>query len=434
MRLRWVLRGCALAAFALAFGRTATAAPQQPAPPPPPQPAPAPAPPRVVAGQDGIAIESGDGEFRLQIGVLAHVDGRFTPGDENDQVIDTFAVRRLRPYFRGRLGRRFEFYVNPDFSGSTLVVQDAYVDTIFSPGFRIRAGKGKSPFGFERLHSASNMLFFERGAPTALAPNRDIGFQALGELYGGRVIYLAGVMNGVADGASSDTEVNDGKDVVGRIVVRPFSKGVAATGVTRGLAFGLSGSRGAAAGTSALPTFRTQTTQTPFFSYVTGATPAVADGIRTRYSPSVWYLSGPFGGWTEYVHTEVPVRRGDLVHDANHDAWQVAGSWVLTGEAASDAAAGVRPRNNFNFGNGHWGAFQVAARYHVLKADAETVTLGLATPGSSRKVNAWTLGLRWYVTGNLWYTFNFERAVFDDDAEGPRRAENGLTFRTQIYF
>ena len=189
MRSRWVRRGFALAAFA--FARTAAAAPQQPATPPPAQPAPAPAPPRVVAGQDGIAIESGDGEFRLQIGVLAHVDGRFTPGDENQQVIDTFAVRRLRPYFRGRLGRRFEFYVNPDFAGSTLVVQDAYIDTIFSPAFRLRAGKGKTPFGFERLHSASNMLFFERGSPTALAPNRDIGFQALGELYGGRVVYLA---------------------------------------------------------------------------------------------------------------------------------------------------------------------------------------------------------------------------------------------------
>jgi phosphate-selective porin len=70
----------------------------------------------------------------------------------------------------------------------------------------------------------------------------------------------------------------------------------------------------------------------------------------------------------------------------------------------------------------------------VLQADAETVTLGLATPGSSRKANAWTLGLRWYVTGNLWYTFNFERVVFDDDADGPRQAENGLAFRTQLYF
>jgi phosphate-selective porin OprO and OprP len=430
MRGRWILRSFALAAFT--FARPGVAAPQQSPTPPPAQPAPA-APPRVVAGQDGIAIESGNGDFRLQLGVLAHVDGRFALADDNEQYVNAFTVRRLRPYLRGRLGRHFEFYINPDFSGGTLVVQDAYVDTILLPAFRIRAGKGKTPFGFERLHSASNMLFLERGTPTALVPNRDIGFQVLGDLYGGTVSYLAGVMNGIADGASSDTETNDGKDVAGRAVVRPFNKRPP-TSPWRGLGLGIAGSRGDATGAAALPALRTQTLQQPFWSYVAGPTPTVADGVRTRYSPCAWYISGPFAGWTEYVHTEVPVRRVDAIEEISHDAWQVAGSWVLTGEAATDAGAGVRPRNNFDFGRGHWGAFQVAARFHALKIDEDAVTLGFATPGSSRKTDAWTLGLRWYVTGNLWYTVNFERTVFDDDANGPRRAENGLAFRTQFYF
>src|SRR5687768_8709594 len=112
-------------------------APQQPAPPL--QQA-APAPPRLVAGQDGFAIESGNGDYRLQIGVLLHADGRFALDDENGHVIDTFAARRVRPYLRGRVARRFEFYLNPDFAGSTLVIQDAYLDTIFTPAFRVRAG------------------------------------------------------------------------------------------------------------------------------------------------------------------------------------------------------------------------------------------------------------------------------------------------------
>jgi phosphate-selective porin OprO/OprP len=160
----------------------------------------------------------------------------------------------------------------------------------------------------------------------------------------------------------------------------------------------------------------------------------VADGTRTRYSPSVWWLSGPFAGWTEYVHTEAPIRRADVIEDIAHDAWQVAGSWVLTGEAATDSGTGLRPRHNFDFGHGHWGAFQVAARFHALTVDERAVTLGLGAPGASRKTEAWTLGLRWYVTGNLWYTVNFERTVFDDDPEGPRHAENGLAFRTQVAF
>src|SRR5688572_18863996 len=359
------------------------------------QPQPAPAPTRIVAGQDGFAIESGNGDFRLQIGLLVQADGRFVLHDDQEQVIDTFAFRRLRPYLRGRFSRRFEFYFNPDFAGGTLVVQDAYVDTVFAPAFRIRAGKGKTPFGLERLHSASNLLFFNRAMPTALAPNRDLGIQVLGDIGGGLVSYLAGVMNGVPDGGNSDLDTGDGKDVSGRLVVRPFTR--IGTSPLRGLGVALSGSTGRQAGANALPTFRTQSAEQPYFSY----DGAGADGVRRRYSPQAFYYFKSFGGFAEYVHTETPIRKGLVREDLAHDAWQVAVSYVLTGESATDAGVGVRPRANFDFGNGGLGAFQVAARYHTLEVDQQAIALGFAAPGSSRQADAWTLGLNWYLTGNF---------------------------------
>ena len=294
----------------------------------------------------------------------------------NEQVVDTFAFRRLRPYLRGRFSRRFEFYLNPDFAGGTLVVQDAYVDTIFSPAFRIRAGKGKTPFGLERLHSASNLLFFERALPTALVPNRDLGIQVLGDISGGVVSYLAGVMNGVPDGGSADLDTNDGKDVSGRLVVRPFNK--IATSPLRGLGLAISGSTGRQTGAGALPTFRTQSLQQPYFSY-SGAS---ADGVRTPVLAAGLLLlqgvrrlrrvrahedAGPEGTSFEKTSRTTPGRSPDRI--------------VLTGEAATDAGAGVRPRANFDFGNGHLGAFQIAARYHALKVDERAFTLGLAAAG-----------------------------------------------------
>jgi phosphate-selective porin OprO/OprP len=389
-------------------------------------------PPRV-GGADGFAIESIDGEYRLQIGLLVHTDGRFAADDENKHVVDTFAIRRLRPYLRGRLGRRFEFYLNPDFAGGALVVQDAYFDTIFSRAFRVRVGKGKTPFGFERLHSASNILFLERALPTAVAPNRDVGIQVLGDIGGGVVSYLGGVFNGIPDGGSTDVDTNDSKEIAGRVVLRPFTK-LAATHAARGLAIGVAGSHGRVAGAAAVPTFRTQTLHQTYFTYVGGATPAVANGLRTRVSPSVSYLYRAFGGWVEYVGSTTPLTRGGQSDDIDHQAWQVAGSWVLTGENATDAAAGVRPRANFDFGNGNWGAFQVAVRVHALEVDPAAMSLGLAASDSSRQANAWTLGLNWYLTANLRYTFNFERTVFDGDAAGLRRPENALAFRAQFNF
>jgi phosphate-selective porin OprO/OprP len=388
----------------------------------------APTLPPVVAGQDGFAVQSANGDFRLQMGLLVHADGRFGLDDSNDAVVDTFAFRRLRPYLRGRFSRRFEFYFNPDFAGGTLVIQDAYVDVVFAPAVRVRAGKGKTPFGLERLHSASNLLFFNRALPTALAPNRDLGIQVLGDISGGTISYLVGAMNGVTDGGSSDIDTNDSKDVSGRLVARPFNK--LATSPLKGLGLAISGSTGSATGAAALPSFRTQSLEQPYFSYAG----AEADGTRTRYSPQAFYYYKAFGGFGEYVHTQTPVRKGLVREEISHDAWQLAASYVLTGETATDAGIGVRPRANFDFGNGNFGAFQIAARYHTLKVDDRAFTLGLATPGSSEKADAWTVGLNWYLTGNFRYTFNYERTVFDGDPDGSRKAENGFVFRTQVNF
>jgi phosphate-selective porin OprO/OprP len=390
---------------------------------------PKPAPPAVTAGwRDGFVVQSEKGDFRLQIGALIHADGRFALGDDDEAFTDTFLIRRARPYLRGRIAQRFEFSLNPDFAGGTLVLQDAYLDTVFSPALRLRVGKSKTQFGLERLHSSSNFLFSERALPTALVPNRDVGIQVLGDLSGGLVSYAASIGNGVTDGGSADVDTNDSKDVAGRIVVRPFTREQESP--VRGLGFALSGSTGRQTTAGALPSFRTASLQAPFFSYAG----SVADGVRTRYSPQAFYYHKAFGGFAEYVHSELPIRKGTVRDDIGHDAWQVAASYVLTGEAATDASAGVKPRNNFDFGAGNWGAFQVAARYHVLDVDDRAFELGLPTPGSSGKAESCTAGLNWYLTPNFRYIFNLERTVFDDDVAGARKAETGFVFRTQIAF
>ena len=76
----------------------------------------------------------------------------------------------------------------------------------------------------------------------------------------------------------------------------------------------------------------------------------------------------------------------------------------------------------------------MAARYHVLQVDPRALALGFVTAGSSRKAEAWTVGLNWYLTNQLRHTVNFERTVFDDDPDGARPAENAFVFRTQVNF
>jgi phosphate-selective porin OprO/OprP len=387
-------------------------------------------PPIVSAGEDGFVIQSPSGDYRLQFGVLLQVDGRFDPGDDDRELVDTFALRRVRPQLRGRIAQRFEFFLNPDFAGGTLVLQDAYVDTRFSPAFIVRLGKGKTPFGLERLTSAGTLVFVERGLPTLLVPNRDVGVQVFGEIPGGIVSYAAAVLNGVADGGSGDVDTNDGKDLVGRIVIRPFGPASTIADKPRpasGLTIAVAGTTGNQTGT--LATIRTPSLLRTFLSYA-GAT---ADGRLNRYSPQASYYFKRLGAIAEYVHTNVPMRKATVRREISHEAWQIAGSFVLTrGDSVTEG--GVRPLHNFDFGNGHLGALQVAARYHALFADEQVVALGLATAGSSREAKAWTLGLNWYLNPNFRYLLNFERIDFDASDIAARQAENAIAFRAQVNF
>ena len=91
--------------------------------------------------------------------------------------------------------------------------------------------------------------------------------------------------------AARDVDTNDGKDVAGRLVVRPFNdaRRQSAEGAWAG---DLWIDRRARPGPPRCPRFRTPSLQQTFFSY-TGAT---ADGVRTRYSPQVFYYYKAFGG------------------------------------------------------------------------------------------------------------------------------------------
>ena len=194
-----------------------------------------------------------------------------------------------------------------------------------------------------------------------------------------------------------------------------------------GLTIAVAGTTGNQNGT--LATIRTPTLLQTFLSYA-GAT---ADGRLNRYSPQASYYFKRLGAIAEYVHTNVPMRNATERRRISHEAWQIAGSFVLTG-GDRVTEGGVRPLHNFDFGNGHLGALQVAARYHALFADEEVITLGLATEGSSREAKAWTLGFNWYLNPNFRYLVNFERIDFDAGDIAARQAENAIAFRAQVSF
>lgn len=419
--MRWTIVAAGLAALTAATATTARAqaTPAQATPAPPP-----PAAPFTAGWQDGFVLQSPNGDNRLVIGLTAQTDGRFAL-DDASPIIDTFIIRKARPTLSGRVAKYFEFKVMPDFGNGTASLLDAYFDVRFSSKFRVRNGKDKTPGGYELAIGDAYLLFPERTLASSLVPNRDVGFQVMGDL-SPRLSYAAGVFNGVPDGTSStaDADSNSGKDVAGRVVWQPFRSTKSPAGALNGLGFHVGGGVGRETGT--LPSFRTSSGLS-YFSYATGA---AASGQRRRISPAVFYYYKSFGGFTEYARSTQAISRSSSDLDMMNQGWGVTGSYVLTGEAASDR--GVRPQHGFDPSTGNWGALQVLARYSRLRVDSAAFAAGFASVTASQKASAFTIAANWYPASFLKYYATFERTSFDGGAARP--TENLILFRAQVAF
>jgi phosphate-selective porin OprO/OprP len=252
-----------------------------------------------------------------------------------------------------------------------------------------------------------------------------VGLQLSGDLGGGVFSYAAAVLNGVVDGGSADLSSGDARDGAVRGVLRPFRK---AGGPLRGLGLGMAATFGRQQGS--LPVYRTPG-QVVFFSYVQGAS---ADGHRTRLSPQANFYGGPVGVIVEYAQSTQSVRKDPVAVDVTNQAWQVAASWLITGDDATPSW--VKPRKPFDPAKGQWGALELAVRVHGLTVGDEAFAQGLADiKKSARKATAWGVDLNWYVTRNVKYVVNFEQTKFEGgSATGNRETETMIFFRAQLAF
>jgi phosphate-selective porin OprO/OprP len=376
-------------------------------------------------GAASLAIESPDGAYRLQIGGSLQADGRLWFTDPPGYT-ESFTIRKARPIFAVRLTRRIEAHFTPDFvNGGTLI--SAYIETRFSPAFRVRIGKDKTPVGYEFLQGDTSLLFPERALPSSLVPGRDVGIQAIGDLAAGRLSYAGGLFNGVPDGSSLPIEVdeNNRKDWAGRVVMTPFHRSDRPATALDGLGLHFGAATGVQHGS--LPSFHTSVGQT-YFSYID----AFADGRHTRIAPAVFYYYKTIGLFGEYVSSRQAVANAAGEREIDDRAWEVTASIVLTGEPAGDR--GVHPRARFDPEQHHWGAVQVASRIAALRVSPTAVAAGVAAPTASRGANQFTVDVIWYPNVVVRYYFTYERTRFTDPISAPRPIEHVLLLRAQVSF
>ncbi|HKU12895.1 MAG TPA: porin [Steroidobacteraceae bacterium] len=409
--------------------------------------------------QQGFRIQSADSANVVRLRGVLHFDGRYFPDDVTPATADTWFLRRVRPILEGTLNGIYDFRFTPDFGGGRTVIQDAYVAARFKPWATLTAGKFKVPVGLERLQSATDIRFVERGFPTSLVPNRDLGVSFGGDIAGGVVNYSVGYFNGVSDGGSSESNLptpdaeNDTKgDWAARVFFQPFL--TSDNFALRGLGFGVAGTFVDSTGSTTnalLPSYRTPGQQS-FFSYrattaASGTAPAVngtfADGDRVRWTPQAYYSLGSFGLLGEYVNVSQDVTRSTPtsgVRSATLDnkAWQVQFAWFATGE--DESFRGFTPGSIFSLEKGTWGALELVARYQELDIDDAAFAGGSDSfanlDSAASKASAWGVGVNWYLNQNYKWSLSYDVTSFEGGAPGgaDRPDEKALFTRFGLQF
>jgi phosphate-selective porin OprO/OprP len=387
--------------------------------------------PIVRADNNGFALKSADGNFELRLRGYLQADSVWFVDDDAHNGTDTFQITRARPILEGTLFKDFDFKIMPDFGRGASTLYDGYLGWNHWPWLKARIGKFKPPVGLERLQSATDIRFIARAFPTSLVPTRDVGLQLWGDISGGVVQYQAGVFNGVVDGGNGDIDNGDGKDFEGRIFIEPFKR--TAIDPLQGLGLGVAGTTGNQDGSPSsqnLPSYKTPG-QNTFFRY---ATTSIANGNRVRFSPQGYYYWGPFGLLGECVWSEQKVQNGAARDYIRNNAWQVAGSFLLTGERAS--FKGVAPKNPFDLKKGGWGAFEVVGRYSVLRVDPKAFPTFASLSSSAQEARDWGIGLNWYLNQNVKLALDYDETSFDGGATGGtnRETERAIFTRAQVAF
>lgn len=389
--------------------------------------------PSIVFGED-ITI---DFKGRVQF------DGR-----RFDPVIfeDEFDVRTLRIGLKGDLTSHFDWEIEREieelFEATATEDQinlglvqpkwrfsdwkDVFVNWSTFDVIRVKAGRFKMPFGLEQNTSVSDLDFAYRTLGSVkIAPGRDRGVMAYGELLGGSLLYEAGVFDDDGDNGELEQErfAIEGEDLEGigpsvaaRVIGEPFRR-LPVPERLKGAEVGVAYTRSyVPEGLNSLQ--GEDLWGYDFFDrvYVKGHRQRI--GFQWDWSP------GPTGLKAEWMQSREQrlgqSNRNEDLSDFIGTAWYTSATWIVTGE---DKDSDVTPDEPLF--RGGLGLFEIGARYDRLSfKSAATTGIAFRNPRSDfllpNSVSTVTFGVNWLVNRWVKIVANGFRQSYDDSERTPR--------------
>lgn len=304
--------------------------------------------------------------------------------------------------------------------------KDVFINWTTFDAFSIKGGRFKMPFGLEETTGVSDLDFAYRSlGSNKIAPGRDRGVMLYGEVFGGALVYEAGMFDDDGDNAEFSDEqfVLEGQDLqdvgpsyAARVVAEIF-RGLPVPDRLKGAEIGIAYTQSEIPeGLNSL--FGEDSWGFDFFERVYVQGRRERTGLQFDWSPQ---SLGFRAEWMQSREQRIrqSTRSADL-SDYIGTAWYGSVTWLVTGE---DKDSDVTPNNPLFQGGA--GAIEIGARYDQLSFESES-TDGPAfrnprsehlLPNTVRQV---TFGANWLVNRWVRVVANAIRQRYEDAERTPR--------------
>ncbi|MEI7968492.1 MAG: porin [Betaproteobacteria bacterium] len=395
---------------------------------------------------DGVVFQDPRGRWGVRLMGRAQLDYRSFLGTDEVSA-DTFSVRRARLGAQATLFKDYVVQVEGEFSGTSAVMTNGFLEAQWFPAARIRMGQFKPQFGLEQTLLDLQSDFQERALTQNLLDgnvlNYDRGIMVHGQPWA-PAYYAFTVSNGTGtaldEQARSATEARaDRKDLTFRGVI-DFARLVDWRDTVLHAGYSWKSGRqanrqSAQADAFAAPAFRTEARGLTFFTPQSffgagGTTGEIERTLEALEFSGAWRSVRLTGEWWRgrYAGAHTPTVGAPTGFERDIRASYVSLLWLMTGEVWSDYYANgiwqkVRPDNRFSLEpGGGWGAWEAGLRYSRMDASdfrsanpPGTGQVSATSPvtTAATKAEAWTVQLKWIQNNYSRWLLSYVQTRFD---------------------
>jgi phosphate-selective porin len=321
--------------------------------------------PSIVFGKD----------INIDVRGRAQFDWRKFEPDVNE---DTYDLRTLRLGLKGKLTKHFDWEIEREINKAADAEdtvetwrfgqwKDVYANWTTFKAFSVIGGRFKMPFGLEQTTGVSDLDFAYRSLGSVkIAPGRDTGVMAHGELLHGSLVYEGGMFDDDGDNGELEVErfVQAGQDLedlgpsVAVRVVGELFRGLPVHDRLKGAEFGIAYTR------SNVPEGLNSLFGEDVWGY-NFVERVYVNGTRQRLGLQADWSPGSLGFKAEWMQSREErlgqSNRNEDLSDFLGTAWYTSATWIVTGE---DKDRSVTP--NDPLFRGGIGVVEVGVRYDSL--------------------------------------------------------------------